>query len=79
MLGGGTETSGDEEGTVTKGDGRDETIRFSFSVDTPVNLDWTLEMEAGFVPADALEALEDLTRDFFLTLGPGSTVYPLPL
>ncbi len=78
-LCGGTETSGDQSATVTKDDGRSEIIRFSFSADTPVNLAWTLQMEAGFVPADVKEALKELTADFFLTLGPGSTVFPLPL
>ena len=78
-LGGGTETSGTESATVTKDDGRSEIIRHSFSVDTDVNLDWTLQMEAGFVPADVDEALLELTQDLFLTFGPGSTVFPLLL
>lgn len=78
-LGAGTATSGSETGTVTKGDGRSHTIKFSFAVDFPINVAWTLAMEPGFVVGDVEEELEDIVTDFFLTLAPGDTVYPTPL
>lgn len=74
----GTDTSGDETATITKGDGRSETIRYSFAVDTAVNIAYTLVLEAGYVLADVSDALEALVDDLFLTMTAGSTVYPLP-
>lgn len=78
-LGAGTATSGTETGTVTKRDGRSETIKWFFATDTAVTIAYTLALEPGFVIADVSAALEALVVDFFLTLTPGSTVYPMPL
>lgn len=78
-LGAGTATSGDESGTVTKADGRSETINFFFAADTDVNLVWVLALEPGFDVDDVEQPLLDLVTDFFLTLAPGETVFPTPL
>lgn len=78
-LGAGTATSGDQSGTVTKADTREETINFYFAVDTAVNVAWVLALEPGFVIADVEEELLALVTDLFLTFGPGTTVYPTPL
>jgi uncharacterized phage protein gp47/JayE len=78
-LGAGTATSGSETATITKRDGRSETIHFSFAADATVNVAWTLAMRPGYVAADVASSLQAAVADFFLTLGPGATVYPSPL
>lgn len=78
-LGAGTATSGSTSATVTKGDGRSETINFTMAADTAVTVAYVLELEAGYIVADVSGDLTDLVTDYFLTLGPGATVYPTPL
>ncbi len=78
-LGAGTATSGSTSATVTKGDGRSETIEFTLAADATVNVAWTLALEPGYVVADVEEELQELVTDYFLTLTNGDTVYPLPL
>lgn len=78
-LGGGTRTSGSESGTVTKRDGRSETIKWYLAASAPVAIVWVLAMAPGYVAADVEDALVALVEDYFLTLGPGDTVYPSAL
>lgn len=78
-LGGGTATSGTETGTVTKRDGRSETINYFLAADAAVTVAYTLVLDVGFVLADVSQPLEDLVVDYFLTLTPGSTIYPMDL
>lgn len=78
-LGSGTATSGSESGTVTKRDGRSETVNYYVAADSSVSVAFTLAMEPGYVAADVEEALEDAVTDYFLTLSVGATVYPSPL
>lgn len=78
-LGAGTATSGSTSATVTKRDGRSHTIRFSMAGDSAVNVAWVLALLPGYVVADVEDELLALVTDYFLTLAPGDTVYPLPL
>lgn len=78
-LGAGTATSGDQSGTVTKRDGRSETINFYFGADSDVDLVWVLEMDPGFVVTDVEDTLDDSVVDYFATLFLGGTVYPMDL
>lgn len=78
-LGAGTYTSGSTTATVTKADGRSETIRFTMASDSAVNVAFVLSMEAGYLAADVEDALTEAVTDYFLTLGVGATVYPSPL
>lgn len=78
-LGAGTATSGSETGTVTKRDGRSHTVRFYMAADATVNVAWVLELAVGYVLADVEDPLADLVTDYFLTLAPGDTVFPMPL
>jgi len=72
-------TGGTNSGTVTKSDGRVETIYYSLAANSNVTVDFTLAMESGYVAADVEDALEELVSDYFLTLSVGATVYPSPL
>lgn len=78
-LGGGTATSGTTVRTMTKRDGRSHPVRFYLAADAPVTIAWVLAMRPGYVAADVDTALASLSADYFLTLAPGSTVYPAPL
>lgn len=78
-LGAGTATSGSSSGTVTKRDGRSHTIAFSMAADSAVTTAWVLVMEAGYLVADVEAELLALVTDYYLTLAPGDTVYPMPL
>lgn len=78
-LGSGTATSGSSSGTVTKRDGRSETINYTIASDSNVTVAFTLALEPGYVVADVSSALQALVEDYFLTLSVGATVYPSPL
>ena len=72
-------TGGTSSGTVTKSDGRSETIYYSLASDSNVTVAYTLTMESGYVAADVEDALEEAVTDYFLSLAVGATVYPSPL
>jgi len=78
-TGAGTQWSGDQTGTVTKRDTRSETVRYYLAADTAVNVAFVLAMLPGYTAADVSASLQALVEDYFLTLGPGDTVYPSPL
>jgi uncharacterized phage protein gp47/JayE len=78
-LGGGTATSGSSSRTVTKSDGREETINYTLATDSTVSVAFTLAMLPGYAAADVESALEDLVSDYFDGLAVGATVYASPL
>lgn len=78
-VGIGTPTSGSESATVTKRDGLSHVVRYTLAASTAVDIAFTLTMAPGYLAADLSEDLEALVTDYFLTLGPASTVYPAPL
>lgn len=78
-LGAGTGTSGGASKTVTKSDGRTETIRYTLASASTVSVAFTLAMQPGYVAADAADDIEELVTAYFDGLAVGATVYASPL